>query len=137
MNALIEPVDFDRDTGPFFRAAREGRLIFRFCRACQRGFQVPAQYCRHCGNADTEWREAKKGTGTLYTWTTVRRGVHEAYPAPYTVVVVALDEAPDVRFVGSIPGEPPLAAGQPMHLWFQTLTPGVVLPNWRPREAAP
>jgi uncharacterized OB-fold protein len=134
MSPVIEPVDFDRDTGPFFRAAIDGRLIFRFCRACRRGFQVPAQHCRHCGSADTEWRDAQ-GTGTLYTWTTVRQQVHEAYPVPYTVVVVALDEAPHARFVGSIPGEPQLTAGQPMQVWFQALAPGVVLPNWRQREA--
>ena len=135
MTSQIEPVDFDRDTGPFFQAAREGRLVYRHCRACARGFQVPGQYCRHCGSADTEWRDAK-GTGTLYTWTTVKHAVHPGYAVPYTVVVVAVDDAPDVRLVGHLPGEPPLTAGQAMQVWFQTLAEGVVLPNWRPTGAA-
>lgn len=135
MSELIEPVDFDRDTGPFFAAARQGRLVYRHCRACERGFQVPGQYCRHCGSADTEWRDAK-GTGTLYTWTTVHHAVHPGYRTPYTVVVVALDGAPDARFVGCMHGEPVLQVGQPMRVWYQTLAEGVVLPNWQPVEAA-
>ena len=133
MSGTIEPVDFDRDTGPFFHAAREGRLIYRFCRACQRGFHVPAQYCNHCGSPDTEWRDAS-GDGVLYSWTTVPKEVHPAYPAPYTIVVVSLAEAPDVRLVGSIAGEPRLSAGQPMTVWFQEVADGVVLPQWRTKE---
>lgn len=134
MTECIVPVDFDRDTGSFFQAAREGRLVYRFCRNCQRGFHVPGQYCRHCGSADTEWRDSR-GVGTLYTWTTVTHAVHPGYVTPYTVVVVAIDEAPDVRLVGNVPGEPSLAAGQRMTVWFQTLGDGVVLPNWRPAAA--
>lgn len=130
MSERIEPVDFDRDTGPMFEAARAGRLVYRHCRACGRGFQVPGQYCRHCGSPDTEWRAAR-GTGKLYSWTTVMHAVHPGYQVPYTVVVVALEDAPDVRLVGWLPGAPELAAGQAMQVEFESLAEGVVLPNWR------
>lgn len=130
MSEPLQPVDYDRDTGPFFEAAKRGELIFRHCKACQHGVHPPAQYCRRCGSADTEWRTAS-GRGELYTWTTVTRQMHPAYPAPYTVVVVALAEAPEVRFVGSIQGTPELRAGQPMEVYFAPNGDGPPLPQWR------
>ena len=135
MSDLIEPVDFDRDTGYFFQAAREGRLVFRACRSCGAGLHMPTQFCGRCGSRDTEWREAA-GTGTLYSWTTVKQTVHPAYPAPYTIVQVALDEAPEVRYLGSIPGEVELCAGQPMRVVFDERARASGLPQWRPAEPA-
>lgn len=70
-------------------------------------------------------------TGRLHTWTLVTHQVHPAFPTPYTLVVVQLDDAPDVRLMGRLDGAPELAEGQPMQVWFQTLEPGVVLPQWR------
>lgn len=127
----LQPVDFDRDTGAFFQAARERRLIYRYCTECRRGTHPPAQHCRHCGSARTEWRDAA-GTGELFTWSTVTRQVHPGYPVPYTVVVVALSEAPEVRLLGRLDGEPELQAGQRMEVCFEELGNGQVLPQWRP-----
>ncbi len=129
MSGKIRPVDYDRDTGPFFEAAREHRLIYRHCGDCGRGAQVPTATCRHCGSTATEWREAS-GKGALYSWTTVMNPVHPAYPVPYTIVVVCLDDAPDVRLIGRIDGVPELRAGQAMKLWFEDLGEGQALPQW-------
>ena len=134
MSERIEPVDFDRDTGHFFQAAREGRLVYRACRTCGRGLHMPTQFCGGCGGRDTEWRDAA-GTGTLFSWTTVMQGVHPGYPAPYTIVQVALDEAPEVRYLGSIPGEVELCAGQPMRVVFDERSRESGLPQWRPATA--
>jgi uncharacterized OB-fold protein len=136
MSERIEPVDFDRDTGYFFQAAREGRLVFRACRSCGAGLHMPTQFCGRCGSRDTEWREAA-GTGTLYSWTTVVQSAHPAYPAPYTIVQVALDEAPEVRYLGSIPGEVELCAGQPMRVVFDDRARVSGLPQWRPAHEPP
>lgn len=129
MTDRLLPVDFDRDTGPFFAAANEGRLVYRHCNACGRGIHVPAQYCRHCGSRDTAWREAS-GRARLFSWTTVTHQVHPAYPAPYTIVVVALEDAPDVRLIGRIEGAPELRLDQPMKLWFEDIGEGRKLPQW-------
>jgi len=131
MSAPILPVDFDRDTGEFFRAAREDRLIYRACNSCGCGMSMPAQFCGRCGSRDTSWREAT-GRGTLYTWTSVVHAVHPGYPAPYTIVVIALDEAPEVRFVGALPGVPQLTAGQPMQVEWNEVSKSRGLPQWRP-----
>lgn len=130
MSEPLQPVDFDRDTGGFFEAAKRGELVYRRCGDCGCGVHPPAQHCRRCGSANTAWQPAS-GRGTLYTWTTVMRTMHPAYPAPYAVVVVALEDAPEVRLVGRIDGEPELQAGQPMEVFFAAQGEGQLLPQWR------
>lgn len=135
MDERIEPVDFDRDTGGFFQTARAGRLVYRTCTACERAVHPPAPYCPACGGA-TAWREAR-GRGTLYTWTQIPVSVHPGYPAPYTVVVVALDEAPAVRLIGALPGLPALQAGMAMEVFFDDDARARGLPKFRPSGTGP
>jgi len=126
------PYTRDHDTRGFFEAAREGRLVFRACRACGKGLHPPTTFCPYCGSGDTAWREAR-GTGTLHAWTTVTHTIHPGHPAPYTVVLVQLDDCAEVRLVGRLDGAPELRAGMAMEVWFETVADGVVLPQWRPR----
>jgi len=97
---------------------------------------VPRAYCRVCGSWDGEWRVVG-GTGTLHSWTVADHQVHPAYPVPYTIVLVDLDEAPGVRLLGHIPGSPDLHVGMPMHIRFEQRPDGAVLPNWEPTPAGP
>ena len=65
----------------------------------------------------------------------VEHQVHPAYPVPYTIVLVDVDEAPGVRYVGSIPGRPDLVDAMAMRVRFDTVDDGVVLPQWEPADA--
>jgi uncharacterized protein len=125
------PTTADRDTGGFFEAAAQGRLVYRACSDCSRAMHPPTPHCPHCGSANTFWQTAQ-GTGRLYAWTTVTHQVHPDYPVPYTVVLVELDDTPEVRLMGRIDGAPELQFGMPMEVWFETLAAEVVLPQWRP-----
>ncbi|WP_082765707.1 MULTISPECIES: Zn-ribbon domain-containing OB-fold protein [unclassified Phenylobacterium] len=127
----IIPYASDRETGAFFEAAAQGRLVYKACDDCQHALHPPTDHCPHCGGWNTAWRDAR-GTGKLHTWTAVMHQIHPDYPAPYTLVVVELDEAPEVRLVGRLDGEPDLTAGQPMEVWFETLGDGPTLPQWKP-----
>lgn len=127
----IVPVDDDRDTGGFFRAARGHRLEIKACNGCGVFLHLPRDYCYHCGGWDTSWREVP-GSGTLYAWTVAVQQFHPAYETPYTVVLVDIDEAPGVRLVGHLPGQPSLYVGQPMEIWWDHVDGDVVIPNWRP-----
>ena len=120
----------DHDTAGFFAAAAEGRLVYRACSDCGRGLHPPTAHCPFCGGWSTVWRDAK-GTGTLHTWSTVMHQIHPDYPAPYTLVVVELDDAPEVRLMGRLDGEPALADGMPMQVWFEKLGDGPTLPQWK------
>jgi hypothetical protein len=129
------PATQDRDTAGFFAAAAEGRLAIRVCLDCQHAIHPPMAHCPKCGSWNTDWRTSE-GRGTLYSWTTVTHQIHPAYPTPYTVVVVSVDDAPGVRLIGSLPGAPALHAGQPMRVWFEILDQGVVIPQWAPEASA-
>ena len=124
------PFVADRETHAFFDAAKEGRLVYRACNDCGRGLHPPTEHCPWCGGWNTAWRTAK-GTGRLHAWTTVTHQVHPGFPTPYTLVVVELDDTPDVRMMGRLPGEPQLSAGMPMQVWFEALRDGSMLPNWK------
>jgi uncharacterized OB-fold protein len=133
--ARLLPVDDDLDTGGFFEAARRGAIAIRRCNGCDAVLHVPVSYCRHCGSWEGRWEEVA-GRATLYSWTVVTHQVHPAYPVPYTVVLVDLDDLPGTHLVGRLDGAPDLHAGQRMEAWFEELPEGVVLPNWRPVPAA-
>lgn len=139
MNGRLLPVDDDLDTGGFFAAAREGRLALRRCNGCDAVLHVPRMYCRHCGSWEGRWADVA-GRATLHTWTVVEHQVHPAYPVPYTVVLVELDELPGTHLVGRLDGVPELNAGMPMEVWFEDVGvhdgQAVVLPQWRPVGAA-
>jgi uncharacterized OB-fold protein len=125
------PVTTDRDTRGFFEAAAEGRLVYRACNSCGHALHPPTALCPYCHGSDTEWRAAK-GAGTLHSWTTVRHAAYPAYETPYTLVLVTLDDVPEVRLVGRLQGEPDLEPNMKMEVWFEKLGDGVVLPQWRP-----
>jgi uncharacterized OB-fold protein len=125
------PVDDDIDTGGFFEAARRGQVVIRRCNGCDAVLHMPRAYCHSCGSWEGRWAPVA-GTGSLYSWTVVTHQVHPAFDVPYTVVLVALDDAPSARLVGYLPGSPELTAGQPMQVWFEHLDDGVVLPQWAP-----
>jgi uncharacterized protein len=129
--ARILPVTDDHDTGGFWAAAQAGQLVVRQCDRCHAVLHVPVAYCHHCGSWEGHWLPVA-GTARLVSWTTAEHQVHPAYPVPYTVVLVELDDHPGVRFVGYLAGAPHLTDGQAMQVWFEHLDDGVVLPQWAP-----
>ncbi|NWG52850.1 MAG: OB-fold domain-containing protein [Hydrogenophilaceae bacterium] len=129
--AALLPYTADRETGRFFEAAAEGKLVFRACNACNHALHPPTAHCPYCQSWDTGWRESN-GVGRLHAWTVVAHQIHPAFPAPYTLVVVELEDAPEVRLMGRLDGAPALHPGQRMQVWFEKLDDGAALPQWRP-----
>lgn len=123
------PVADDHDTGGFFEAAKRGELVVRACASCDAYLHLPTAYCHRCGSWEGTWKQVS-GQGHVYSWTVVAHQVHPAFPAPYTVVLVELDDAPGVRLVGNLPGSPALHEGQAMRVRFDTVADGAVLPQW-------
>ncbi len=128
------PMTEDRDTGGFWAAAADGRLVVRVCGSCAGVLHLPRAYCHRCGTWSERWVEVA-GRGRLYTWTTVEHQVHPAFPVPYTIVLVELEDVPGARLVGYMEGAPDLTPHQPMEVWFEQLDGGVTLPQWRPAQA--
>jgi uncharacterized OB-fold protein len=130
---MITPVTYDRDTGGFFEAAAEGRLVFKCCEKCDRANHPPTPHCPICGHDRMIWKPSA-GRAKVYNWTTVHQQFHPDYQTPYTVAMVTLDDAPEVRLAAFFDGIPDLAPDQPMEVWFDRRADGTTLPMWRPVE---
>jgi uncharacterized OB-fold protein len=111
---------------PFWQAADEGRLLVKRCRACGKPHHYPRDICPHCWSSDTEWTTAK-GTGTLYSYSTMGQG-----PAAYTLAYVTLDEGVTMltNIVDCDPSE--LAIGQRVTVVFQPTEGGHAVPMFTP-----
>jgi len=83
-------------------ALNEGRFLIQRCDGCARHVFYPRQLCPHCGGASLAWVEPK-GTGTVYSTTTVRRKPEAG--GDYDVSLIDLDEG--VRMMSRVEGVPP------------------------------
>jgi uncharacterized OB-fold protein len=123
------------DTRPFWDACRRRELIIQRCTACGTFRHLPTPVCWRCRSFAHEWTPVS-GRGTIFSWAVVHRAFLPGLEAavPYTVVVVALDDAPGIRLVSNlIDGEP--AVGRPVEVLFEDVAPEVTVPRFRVRRA--
>ncbi|OGA15795.1 MAG: DNA-binding protein [Betaproteobacteria bacterium RIFCSPLOWO2_02_FULL_63_19] len=80
----------------------EGRFLIQRCSDCNHHVFFPRVVCPHCGSAALAWVEPK-GTGVVYSTTTVRR--KPDLGGDYDVSLVELDEG--VRMMSRVDGVPP------------------------------
>jgi uncharacterized OB-fold protein len=125
------PVTDDPDTAGFFEAARRGHIGVLFCDSCDTPLHLPVPYCEGCGSWEVAWRDVAP-TGHVYSYSVVEQSMHPAFEAPYTVVLVELDEVPGVRLIGHLAGRAAIDIGSPLVASFDEERDGVVLPRWQP-----
>ena len=98
---------------PFWDAAAKGEL--RLPRRIDGG-----GFDWYPSGAEVEWVQLA-GTGTLFTWSAVKRPLHPGYAgiSPYVAALVELDGAPGVRLVTRLLEAPDaLAIGMPVEVRF-------------------
>ena len=121
------PETNDHDTAGFFAAAAREDWRSAPAPPASTSSTRPA-VCARCGGWDTVAVRGRGGAPLLLD--AVEHQVHPAFPVPYTIVLVELDDFPGVRYVGQIPGRHALAVDTPMQVWFEEVADGVVIPNW-------
>lgn len=101
---LLRPYPMpDRDTGPFWEAQRNHELRLQRCASCL-SFRFPVTpLCPECRSFDFEWALCS-GRGAVYSYTVVHHQTHPAFPVPYTIVLVELEEGP--RLITQLRGGP-------------------------------
>lgn len=112
---------------PFFDAAAEGRLLLKKCADCGEAHFYPRAICPHCFSANTIWIDAG-GTGTIHTYSVLRRGV----PVPYCIAYVTLDEG--VSMISNIVDcdLDAVRIGQPVRVVFKPTEGGPPVPMFTP-----
>nr|WP_231755467.1 Zn-ribbon domain-containing OB-fold protein [Bordetella sp. N] len=73
----------------YFEAAKEGRLLVKQCRGCDKVHHYPRALCPFCWSEDVEWLDAS-GMGEIYTYSIMRRG------ESYCIAYVRLLEGPTI-----------------------------------------
>jgi hypothetical protein len=123
----------DAETEPYWAGARDGKLMLKRCRSCDRPFFYPRSHCPRCWSSDTDWIQAS-GRGTIYSFTVIAH--HDVPPfkywIPYVVALVELAEGP--RLVTHVVGVEPAAVrvGQPVEVVFERIDDAITLPKFGP-----
>ncbi len=125
------------ESGPFWEATREGKLLVQWCTACDRGVFYPRVFCPHCGAGAgaLEWRRAS-GRGTVFSAVVEHRpeaaGAAFSGGLPYCVALVDLHEG--VRMLSNVVGCPPedVRCGQAVSVTWEPLSDGRQLPLFEP-----
>jgi uncharacterized protein len=91
----------------FWDGVHQGRLLLPRCSGCARWQWYPTETGPCCRGADLHWQELA-GTGTVFTFTTVHHAFlpDVAEDTPFTVGLIELDGAEDVRLVGLLDADP-------------------------------
>jgi uncharacterized OB-fold protein len=123
---------FDDLSGPYWRAAREGRLLLQRCRGCGEHQFYPRPFCMACRGSELEWIEAT-GRGRLHTFSVVHRTADRAFAGevPYVFAVVELDEGP--RLTVNVVDTPleALRCDMPVQMAFTEIDAEITVPNAR------
>jgi uncharacterized OB-fold protein len=101
LTAQVESPQHRSADGPYWEGARRGELLVQHCDRCGHNQLYARLYCTRCGGEKLSWVVVEP-TGTLYTYTVVRRAPSEAFRAraPYVVAMVDLDAGP--RLMGNV-----------------------------------
>ncbi|HLY38236.1 MAG TPA: OB-fold domain-containing protein [Candidatus Binatia bacterium] len=125
------------DTRPFWDGCRRHVLLVQRCTRCAAFRHPPSPVCWQCRSFDHEW-VASSGRGTLFSYAVVHRAFLPSLAGcvPYTVAVVALDDAPGVRLVSNVIEAAPetLAMGLPLEVVFEDVSADVTVPRFRVRR---
>lgn len=115
----------------YFDAARDERLVYQTCTTCGHRQFYPRTVCTSCLGDDLAVSEAR-GTGTVYSYTTVMRpaGPEFAGATPYTVVLVDLSEG--VRVIADLADVEPDAVrvGMAVRVFFEKGQNGFTVPRF-------
>jgi uncharacterized OB-fold protein len=89
---------------PFTDGVAAGVLRYQRCADCGQAITGQRFACTACGSTRLAWHDGA-GTGTVWSVSTVHRAPTDAWraEAPYTLVLVTLDEGPRVMAHG-VPG---------------------------------
>lgn len=118
------------ESAPFWEACRTRQWILPFCDTCQRYWFPPGVFCPECWGMHWRWRGAS-GAGTVHSFVVFRRQYHPAFPPPYAVGVIALDEGPHILSQLVDAPETAWRVGMPVRVTWRTVGEWV-LPCFRP-----
>ncbi len=120
----------NRESLPWWEAAREHRLVAQRCTACSVLRHPPGPICPSCGSTASDWQELS-GRGVVYTFTVVHQ---QFVPADVPYVVIAVDLEEGIRMVSNLVDCDAAEAriGLEVELVWEDLSDDLAMPRFRP-----
>jgi uncharacterized protein len=114
---------------PMWASIRARCMRLQRCRRCGAWQYLPGPGCPSCLATDLEWHEVSGGA-RIVSWVVFHRRYLPAYPAPYNVIAVRLDEGP--MMVSNLEGPTPEGSwiGRRVRLCYATMPDSAVLPRF-------
>lgn len=116
--------------GPLWQLLEEtGTLHLQCCSDCNTWRYPPGPVCQECLSPRHEWKPVSGG-GELLSWVVFHKQYLPAYPAPYNVISVRLDEGPTI--ISNLIGDPREGSpiGRRVKLAVVRMDDGVALPRF-------
>ena len=120
----------DLDTEGFWEGVKRHELVFQRCKQCGTWLHPPRPMCPKCHSLEKEWVPVS-GKGAVYSWVTYHEPPHPGFKAPYSVVLVELEEG--VRLISNMVDTKPeeIHIGMPVEVVFDDLGEDLTLPKFR------
>ncbi len=119
---------------PFWKAAREEKLIIQKCDDCGYNIFYPRLICPSCFSRNIDWIETS-GRGTVYAFTVVENNAPSAFleDMPFVVAIIRLDEG--VQMLSNIVDCDPeeVFCEMPVKVTFKKLNEEFTLPVFKPQ----
>ena len=112
---------------PFWEAAERHQLVIQRCAGCGVHQFYPRPFCLQCDGA-VEW-VAARGTGRIYSRTTVRIPAGLDLELPYVAAIIELDEGP--RILATLT-DPDLPIGAAVRVGWRARTDAPPAPVFGP-----
>ncbi|MGO9100068.1 MAG: Zn-ribbon domain-containing OB-fold protein [Mycobacterium sp.] len=121
----------NKDTEPFWQAAKEGRLTAPQCADCHTFRLPPTPFCPACQSKTVRWVQLG-GAATVYSFAVVH-GVPGMPDLTLVPAVVDLPDAPGARLVTNIIDIAPsdVYIGMPLRVDFSPIADGWMVPVFR------
>lgn len=84
-----------RSSTPLWEGVKQEKLLIQKCKGCGKILHPPRPMCPACQSTESEHIEAS-GKGKIYSYVTYHKSPHKGFKAPYSVVLVELEEGPRV-----------------------------------------
>jgi uncharacterized OB-fold protein len=126
----IVPVP-DHDSAPYWAALAEGRLELQHCPLCGHWTWPARPICSCCQGEGLAWEQVS-GAGEVHSWIVTHQPYGPAFvdAVPFTVVLVRLDEQPDILIPGPLVSDVHLYQGLRVHATPERVTDTVGVVTW-------
>jgi uncharacterized protein len=123
----------DPDSAPFWKGAKDGKLMIQRCRKTGQTFLYSRQLVPGVDDSEVEWIEAS-GQGEVYSFTVARRPAGAAFQGDCPYVVVSVTLAEGARIMSNLVTDDADAVkiGMPVQIFFDAVTDDLTIPKFKP-----